>query len=159
MHYRVLLMYSLSFNFSCRSCCLAIITHQGRMERICISKLGHLCLRKWSVACWVRSHYVNQGSSLFNFAHVNKYQWNLNWNTTIFLHGNQFQNIVCEMEPFCLGLNVFMGVIGVSSWIYGYNLIHLEFLGIGISTSFIIVNCLIWITGHHGINLTQIIAH
>ena len=73
------------------------------MTHICVSEQGHHWFRYWPVAwlaprdhlCqwWAINLYLNQC-------------WNIvNW-TRIFIQENQFQNVVKNSRPFCLGLNV-----------------------------------------------------
>ena len=45
---------------------------------------------------------------IVNWTLGNKLQWNSNQNTKLFIHENAFENIVCEMAAFCLGLDVLM---------------------------------------------------
>ena len=51
--------------------------------------------------CWPRSMLVYCQLTLRN-----KLQWNFNKNLNTFIRENAFENVVCEMGPFCLGLNV-----------------------------------------------------
>ena len=37
---------------------------------------------------------------------MNKFQWNLNRSSNIFIQENGVENVVCEMASICLGLNV-----------------------------------------------------
>ena len=43
------------------------------------------------------SHYLNQCCRLINWTLSNKFQWNLNLNSNIFIKENAFENIICEM--------------------------------------------------------------
>ena len=55
---------------------------------------------------WI--HYLNQCWNIVNSNLRNKLQWNLNRNSYIFIQENAFENVVCEMAAFCLGLGVLM---------------------------------------------------
>ena len=49
--------------------------------------------------------YLNQCWNIVNWTPKNKYQWNFNQNSSIFIQENAFQNFVCEMASIWLGLN------------------------------------------------------
>ena len=42
-------------------------------------------------------HYLNQCCAIDNWTLKNKFQWNSNQNTKLFIHENASENIVCEM--------------------------------------------------------------
>ena len=44
---------------------------------------------KSTIQCWL----------IVNWSLRNKFQWNLNWNTKLFIHENAFESIVYEMAP------------------------------------------------------------
>ena len=68
------------------------------------------------------SHYLNQCLNIVNRILGNKLQWNLNRNSYIFIQGIAFENAVCEMASFCLGLNVLSwGARGIGSCAIHYN--------------------------------------
>ena len=52
---------------------------------------------QWLVDFSVTSHCVNQYWLILTWAIGNKFQWNFNQNTTVFLEENWFENVVCEM--------------------------------------------------------------
>ena len=64
---------------------------------ICISKTCQHCFRYWLLACSVPSHYLNQCWDIVNCTLGNKFQWNFNKNTTIFIEENNFENVVWKM--------------------------------------------------------------
>ena len=43
------------------------------------------------------SHYLNQCWNIVNFSLRNKFQWNFNRNSSIFIQENAFENVVCQM--------------------------------------------------------------
>ena len=43
------------------------------------------------------SHYLNQCWVIVNWTLGNKFQWNFNQNTKLFIHENASENVVCEM--------------------------------------------------------------
>ena len=52
------------------------------------------------------SHYLNEWWFIINWTLENKFQWNLNKNTTIFILENEFENVVCKMMAFFASLGV-----------------------------------------------------
>ena len=57
------------------------------------------------------SHYLNQCWNVLNSNPRNKFQWNRNRNSYIFIQGKAFENIICEMaaillRPLCVNSNV-----------------------------------------------------
>ena len=58
---------------------------------------------------------MNQCWNIVNSTHGNKFQWNVNRNSYIFIQENAFENVVCKRRPFCLGLNVLYYISGRSS--------------------------------------------
>ena len=74
------------------------LTHWGQVMHICIGKLtNHHWFRKWLVAWSVPSHYQNQCWNIDNWNLRNKLQWNLKWNSYIFIQENAFENVVWKM--------------------------------------------------------------
>ena len=73
------------------------LIHWGRLMHICISKVTIIgsdnVLGAWSAP----SHYLNQCWDIFHWTHENKFQWNFNQNSYIFIQENPFENIVCKM--------------------------------------------------------------
>ena len=65
---------------------------QALMMHICVSELGQHCFRQWLVACSAPSHHLNQCWLIINWTPRNKVQWNLNWNSNIFIQGNGYEN-------------------------------------------------------------------
>ena len=49
-----------------------------------------------TVTCSAPSHYLNQCWLIVNWTPVNKFQWNLNRNSIIFVQENAFENVVCQ---------------------------------------------------------------
>ena len=61
------------------------------------------------------SHYLNEHWNIVNWTLENTLQWNFNWNSSIFILENAFENVVCEMAsilswPQCVK-NVFSSTI------------------------------------------------
>ena len=80
------------------------VSHCDRVTHICVSKLDHHWLIWWLSP--VRSQaIIGTNAGIVNWILGIKYQLNLN-QTIIFIQGHEFQNIVCKMQPFCIGLNV-----------------------------------------------------
>ena len=52
------------------------------------------------------SHYLNQCWNIVNCTDRNKFQWNFNRNSNIFIIENALENVVCEMASIFLSLNV-----------------------------------------------------
>ena len=57
------------------------------------------------------SHYLNQCWNIVNWPLRNKFQWNFNRNSYIFIHENAFEKVVCKMaailsRPQCLNAHV-----------------------------------------------------
>ena len=72
---------------------------------------NHHCFRKWLVAWTAPSHYLNQCWNIVNWTLWNKFQWNFNRNSNIFIHENEFESVICEMaailsRPQCVKLAV-----------------------------------------------------
>ena len=61
--------------------------------RLHIWNYNHIC----QGAYLAPSHYLNQCWVIVNWSLRNKLQWNLNWNTKLFIHGNAFENVVSKM--------------------------------------------------------------
>ena len=72
-------------------------THWSRLTHIRANKLGHHLFKQWLITCSTPSHYRNQCWFTLNWTLGNKFQWNLNQNTTVFTEENQFENVVCTM--------------------------------------------------------------
>ena len=94
------------------------LTHWGLMMHICVSKLTIIV--SYSVAWSAPSHYLHQCWNIVNWALRNKLQWDLNWNSYIFIQENTLKNVVRKMmailsRPQCVkcGLSGFW-------WAYAY---------------------------------------
>ena len=57
-------------------------------------EINHHWFRKWLVAWPAPSHYLNQCWDIVKWALGNKLQWNLNWNSYIFIQEYAFENVV-----------------------------------------------------------------
>ena len=57
----------------------------------------HHWVRWWLVTCSAPIHYQNKWWHIVNWALGNKFQWNLNRNSTIYIHKNVFENVICKM--------------------------------------------------------------
>ena len=66
------------------------------VPHICVSKSGQHWFSYWRVACSAPSHYLNQCWHIVNWTHWNKFQWNLNHNSIIFIQENAFEIVVCQ---------------------------------------------------------------
>ena len=73
-----------------------MLTHLSLVPHICVNELGQHQFRKWLVAYPAPSHYLNQCWVIDNWTLRNKPQWNSNQNTTLSIHENASENIVCE---------------------------------------------------------------
>ena len=73
-------------------------------------------LDNWLVTWLAPSHYLNQCWIVVNWTLRNKFQWNLNQNSNIFIQENVFEMSSAKRRPFCLGLNVFIKGAYSSSW-------------------------------------------
>ena len=58
---------------------------------------NHHWFRLWLVARSAPRHYLNQCWNIVNWTLRNKLQWNINWNSYIFIQENAFENVVCKM--------------------------------------------------------------
>ena len=83
------------------------LTHWGRVTHICV---GNLTIIGSDNGLSAPSHYLNQCWNIVNWTLRNKFQWNCNRNSNIFIQENAFENIVCEMASICLGLNVLIRI-------------------------------------------------
>ena len=72
------------------------------VPHICVSKLGQHWVRQWLVASSVPSHDLNQCWLIFSLTPWNKFQWNSNRNSIIFINKNVFENCrLSNWRPFC----------------------------------------------------------
>ena len=58
---------------------------------------GSVLYQIMACACLAPTRYLNQHWFIVNYTLRNKLQWNLNQNTTFFIHEIAFETIVCEM--------------------------------------------------------------
>ena len=77
-----------------------VLTRWGRVTHRCVSNLnifgsdnGLSPDRRQAEP----SHYLNQRWNIVNLNLRNKLQWNLKWNSYIFIQDNAFENVVCDM--------------------------------------------------------------
>ena len=87
------------------------LTHWGRATHICVSKLATIG-SDYGLSPWRRQAIIRtKCSNIVNWTLGNKFQWNLNRNSSIFIQQNGFENVVWKMAAICLGLNVL--ILGV----------------------------------------------
>ena len=72
------------------------LTHLPLVPHICVNGWGHHWSRYWLVACSAPSHYINQCWFIVNWTPENKFQWNVNQDSIIFIQENAFENAVCQ---------------------------------------------------------------
>ena len=58
---------------------------------------AYMCQMNWVSIGSASSHYLNQCWLIVNWTLRNKLQWNSNQNTILFIHANEFENVVYEM--------------------------------------------------------------
>ena len=68
-------------------------THWGRATHICVSNLTTI----GSDNGLSSRHYLNQCWNIINWTIGNKFQWNFNQNSIIFIHENISESAVCKM--------------------------------------------------------------
>ena len=69
-----------------------------RLRDACMhQQINHYWFRWWLVTWAAPSHYLNQCWNIVNWNRRYKLQWNLKWNSYIFIQENAFVNVVCEM--------------------------------------------------------------
>ena len=91
-----------------------VLTHLLLVWHICVGESDQHWFRSRLLACLAPSNYLNQCLLIFYQTPGNKFQWNLNRNSIIFIQRNVFENVVCEMaailsrgdELTCLSLTV-----------------------------------------------------
>ena len=71
---------------------------------------NHHWFRQWLVA-WSPSHYLNRWSNIVSWTLGNKFNWNINQNSYIFIHENAFENgghvfsaSMCQIIPSTYGI-------------------------------------------------------
>ena len=67
------------------------------MTHICISTLTIIVSDNGFVACSAARHYLNQWWNIINWTPANKFQWNFNQNSYIFIQENPFENAIRKM--------------------------------------------------------------
>ena len=77
--------------------CTHVFTRWGRVTHKCICKLTITGSDNGFVVWTAPSHYLNQCWNIVNWTLENKFQWNLNHNSNLFIQENAFENIVCEI--------------------------------------------------------------
>ena len=82
-----------------------IYTHWGRVTDICISKLGYHWLEQWLITWSAPSHYLNHCWNIVNWTIRNKFQWNFNLNSNIFIQENAFEYFTCKFGSHSVCLN------------------------------------------------------
>ena len=115
------------------------ITHWGRTTHICVGKLtivgsdDGLSPGRRQAIIWTNAGIWTLG---------NKFQWNFNRNSNIFIEENTFENVVCETlfissRPQCDNLTwlcstfcLFKVVTDIGSWMATYNFPHITSLSI-----------------------------
>ena len=80
--------------------CNVLCTRQFKSLRPIAAYMPHQInphwFRSWLVAWPVPIHYLTQCWNVINWALGNKFQWNLNQCSTIFIQVNAFENVVCN---------------------------------------------------------------
>ena len=81
------------------------------------------CMRQWITHHWFRwwlakwsapSHYLNQWWNTIYWTLKNKFQWNINRNSFIFIQEDAFENVVCVMATtFSYRVKFFRGKINI----------------------------------------------
>ena len=80
---------------------LNVLTHWGRLaHKIWISESVNKVDNSSGngfVACLAPGNYLNECWLIVNWAFRDKFTWYSNQNKAIFIHGNEFENVVCRM--------------------------------------------------------------
>ena len=71
-------------------------THWGQVTLIWVSKIILTGSDNGLVTWSAQSHYLNQCWNIVNWTLRNKFEWNCNWNSNLFIHENALENI-CQM--------------------------------------------------------------
>ena len=71
------------------------------MPHICVSESGQQGFRQWHVAYLAPNHYLNQFWVIINWTIRNKLERHLSQKSNLFIQGNAFENVVCEMGTIC----------------------------------------------------------
>ena len=95
-----------------------VLTHLSQLlPHICVSELDHHWFRQWLVVCSVPSHYLNQNWLIVNWTLGNKFQWNFNRKSIIFIRENAFGIVVCH--------NTMTVILSGERWVCTYFLLNL----------------------------------
>ena len=90
-------------NILCSSATLPwMLIHSSWSKHIFIKKISHHSFRQWLFACSMPSHY----QPMMTYCQLdlgNKFQWNFDKNTTIFIEENEVENVVCIMSAILSG--------------------------------------------------------
>ena len=70
--------------------CVSTLINWGRVTHICV---GNPTIIGWSAP----SHYLNRCWNIVNWTPKNRFQWNLNQKSQIFIQENLFENVVRKM--------------------------------------------------------------
>ena len=113
--------------FDAKACYNELLTHWGRVTHICVGNLtiivsdNGLSPGRHQAIIWTNAvrerplnlitHSLNQCWNIVDWTLGNKLQWNFNRNSYIFIQENPFETVVWKWRPFCLGLNVLMGLL------------------------------------------------
>ena len=72
-----------------------VLTHWGWVMHIYVGKLTIISSDNGLSPGWRQN--LNQCWNIVDWILKNKLQWNLNWNSNIFIEENTFENVICEM--------------------------------------------------------------
>ena len=86
------------------------LTHNGRVTHI-FSFLQY-------TICLMPSHYLNQCWLIVNWTARNKFQWNFNQNTTVFIWENRFENSVYNMVAILSRTQCDSVILMVDNWLH-----------------------------------------
>ena len=64
------------------------------------------------------SHYLNWCWNIVNSNPRNKFQWNLKWNSYIFIQENLFKNVICDKATILLRPQCVNGLVKETCWWY-----------------------------------------
>ena len=91
-----------------------ILTHWGRVTHVCVGNLTIIGSDN-GLSPGGRSHNLNQCWNIVNWTPRNNLLWNVNRNSYIFIHENQFENVVWKMAailslPQCVKRKSVLGI-------------------------------------------------
>ena len=78
-----------NFTDFCFQCLFSMLSYWGRKTYICVGKL--------TIIGSDNGPYLDQCWNMVNLTLGNKFQWNFNRNSNIFIQENAIKNVVCEM--------------------------------------------------------------